>query len=111
MQEAGHCLPAHGGRNLWRLALWGRARGEKAGGCPLNSRHTGQEEGEAISHLWSRIGILLQRGNAAILGNRVPALPRAHIDDTIKTVFFYEAFIECTPFALSLLDDQCVHYH
>ena len=44
------------------------------------SRHTGQEEGEAISHLWSRMGILLQRGNAVILGNRVPALPGAHID-------------------------------
>ncbi len=33
------------------------------------ARHTGQEEGEAISHLWSRMGILLQRGNAAILLN------------------------------------------
>ena len=27
-------------------------------------RHTGQEEGEAISHMWSRMGILLQRSNA-----------------------------------------------
>ena len=44
------------------------------------SRHTGQEEGEVISHLWSGMGILLQQGNAAILGNRVPALPGAHID-------------------------------
>ena len=44
------------------------------------ARHTGQEEGEAISHLWSRMGILLQRGNAAILGNRVPAQPGAYID-------------------------------
>ena len=48
------------------------------------SRHTaGQEEGEAISHLWSRMGILLQRGKATILGNRVPALPWAHIDGII----------------------------
>ena len=47
------------------------------------SRHTGQEEGEAISHLWSRMGILLQRGNAAILSNWVPALPGAHIDGII----------------------------
>lgn len=39
------------------------------------ARHTGQEEGEAISHLWGRLGVLLQRGNAVILGNRVPALP------------------------------------
>ena len=27
------------------------------------ARHTGQLEGEAISHLWRRLGILLQRGN------------------------------------------------
>ena len=44
------------------------------------ARHTGQEEAEATSHLWGRLGILLQRGNAAILGNRVPALPGAYID-------------------------------
>ena len=47
------------------------------------ARHTGQEEGEAVSHLWSRLSILLQRGNAAILGNRNPAIPRAHIDGVI----------------------------
>ena len=39
------------------------------------ARHTGQDEAEAVSHLWGRLGILLQRGNAAILGNRIPALP------------------------------------
>ena len=39
------------------------------------ARHTGQDEGEAVSHLWGRLGVLLQRGNAAILVNRVPALP------------------------------------
>ena len=44
------------------------------------ARHTGQEEGEAVTHLWGRLGVLLQRGNAAILANRVPALPRAFID-------------------------------
>ena len=44
------------------------------------ARHTGQEEGEAISHLWGRLGVLLQRGNAAILANCVPALPGAIID-------------------------------
>ena len=41
------------------------------------ARHTGQEEGEALRHLWGRLGILLQRGNAAILGNRVPSYPTA----------------------------------
>lgn len=44
------------------------------------ARHTGEEEGEAVRHLWGRLGILLQRGNAAILGNRVPAFPLPHID-------------------------------
>ena len=39
------------------------------------ARHTEQEDGEAISHLWSRMGILLQRGDAAILGNRVLSQP------------------------------------
>ena len=44
------------------------------------ARHTGQMEGEAITHIWARLGILLQRGNAALLGNRVPELPIAAID-------------------------------
>ena len=47
------------------------------------ARLTGQEEGEAVSHLWSRMGILLQRGNAAILEHRIPALPGAHFDGII----------------------------
>ena len=42
------------------------------------ARHTGQEEGEAISHLWGRLGVLLQRGNAAILGQ--PCLLRILIE-------------------------------
>ena len=44
------------------------------------ARHTGQPEGEAISHLWGRLGILLQRGNVALMGNRVPSLPEPEID-------------------------------
>ena len=39
------------------------------------ARHTGQEETQACRHSWGRLGILLQRGNAAILGNRVPSYP------------------------------------
>ena len=38
------------------------------------TRHTGQK-GEAVRHLWGRLGILLQWGNATILGNRVPTHP------------------------------------
>ena len=44
------------------------------------ARHTGQDKAEAVSHLWGRLGILLQQGNAAILGNQVPALPDPQID-------------------------------
>ena len=46
------------------------------------ARHTGQDEAGAVSHLWGRLGngILLQRGKAAILGNRVPVLPDPQID-------------------------------
>ena len=44
------------------------------------ARHTGQMEEEAISHLLGRLGILLQRGNVALLGNRVPAFPGPAID-------------------------------
>jgi hypothetical protein len=44
------------------------------------ARHTGQEEGEAVRHLWGRLGILLQRGNAAILGNRVPTHPEPFVN-------------------------------
>ena len=60
------------------------------------ARHTGQEEGEAISHLWSRMGILLQRGNAAILGNRVLSQPGAHIEGIIQIVTFSKVLIKCT---------------
>ena len=47
------------------------------------ARHTGQEEGQATGHLWGRLGILLQRGNAALLANRVPGPPDAAIDGLI----------------------------
>ena len=39
------------------------------------ARQTGQEEGEVLRHLWGRMGLLLQRGNAVILGNRQPTHP------------------------------------
>ena len=44
------------------------------------ARHTGQDKAEAVSHLWGRLGILLQQGDVAILGNGVPALPDPQID-------------------------------
>ena len=47
------------------------------------ARHTGEEERDAVRHVWGRLGVLLQRGNAAILGNRVPAFPPPHIDGIV----------------------------
>ena len=45
--------------------------------------HFGQLEGETISFLWRRLGILLQKGNCAILGNRTPAFPSPDIDGVL----------------------------
>ena len=47
------------------------------------ARHTGQDEAEAVSHLWGRLGILLQRGNAATLRNRVLMLPHPNLDGVV----------------------------
>ncbi len=44
------------------------------------ARHTGQEEAEACRHLFSRLSVLLQRGSATILANRIPVFPDARID-------------------------------
>ena len=44
------------------------------------ARQSGQEEEEAVRHLWGKLGMLLQRGNAAILANRVPSYPAPAID-------------------------------
>ena len=41
-------------------------------------------EGKAISHLWGRLGILLQRGNVALLGNRVQTIPGPAIDGILE---------------------------
>ena len=44
------------------------------------ARHTGQDEGECISHLFSRCALLLQRGLAALLLNRLPSHPPPEVD-------------------------------
>ena len=43
-------------------------------------RQSGQNEDEAVRHLWGKLTILLQRGNAAILTNREPDFPAPAID-------------------------------
>ena len=44
------------------------------------ARHTGQDEGECISHLFSRCALLLQRGLVALLLNRLPSHPPPEVD-------------------------------
>ena len=39
------------------------------------ARHTGQEEGETISHLLTRASVLLQKGLSALLLNRIQSYP------------------------------------
>ena len=46
------------------------------------ARHTGQEEGETISHLLTRASVLLQKGLSALLLNRIPCHPTPVIGGT-----------------------------
>ena len=39
-----------------------------------------QDEEEAVRHLWGKLGMLLQRGNATILANSVP-FPGPYVDE------------------------------
>ena len=43
------------------------------------ARHTGQEEGETISHLLTRASVLLQKGLSSLLLNRIPGHPSPDI--------------------------------
>ena len=44
------------------------------------ARHTGQEESEAIRHVAQKLAVLLAKGNAALLLNRVPTYPSPDTD-------------------------------
>ena len=44
------------------------------------ARHSGQEEEEALRHAFTRLSILLVKGNAAILSNRIPTFSPSSID-------------------------------
>ena len=37
------------------------------------ARHTGQEEGETIAHLVTRVSVQLQKGLSAMILNRIPS--------------------------------------
>jgi hypothetical protein len=44
------------------------------------ARSTGKEEEDAIRHLFQRLGVLLVKGNAALLLNRIPPFPLPELD-------------------------------
>ena len=47
------------------------------------ARQTGQDESEACSHAISRLSLLLMKGNASILINRIPSAPLGPIDGVL----------------------------
>ena len=49
------------------------------------ARHQGQEEEEVIRHLFQRLSLVLMRGNAQLLVNRMPpeSMPDGEIDGTL----------------------------
>ena len=59
---------------LWRLASCGGGGGEEDGQGPCQAcRHKGEEdEGKEERELFHLLGLLVQKGNAALFNNRVP---------------------------------------
>ena len=47
------------------------------------ARYTGREDEEVIRYLFQRLGILLMKGNAALLVNRVPTHPDPQVDGVL----------------------------
>ena len=48
------------------------------------ARHTGAKEGVTFSPVSQRISILLTKANSALLLNRVPAFPLAHMEGIVE---------------------------
>ena len=44
------------------------------------ARNMGKEEDEAVRHLFQKLGVLLIKGNAAMLLNRIPSSPLSEVD-------------------------------
>ena len=53
------------------------------------ARHTGQEESEAIRHVGQRMAVLLAKGNASLLLNRIPAFPSTEIDGQYFAILIF----------------------
>ena len=47
------------------------------------ARSTDKEEDESIRHLFQRLGVLLVKGNAALLLNRIPSFPLPELDGDV----------------------------
>jgi hypothetical protein len=47
------------------------------------ARHTGEDEHVATRHLWQRLAVLLQKGNTALVINRIPVFPSAAISGSL----------------------------
>ena len=63
---------------LARLNFRLKMKVKKLGPCQAHG--TGRGGG----NLWVRLGVLLQRGNAAILANRIPSLPSPNVDGVLS---------------------------
>jgi hypothetical protein len=44
------------------------------------ARQTGEEQSETTRHLYQKLAVLLAKGNAALLLNRIPTFPNPDID-------------------------------
>ena len=78
MGGRGWCL------SRWQLRAWGgfhevAVKEVRKLGSAL-ARQTGQEEGEAISHLFQKLSVLLIKGNAALVKNREPGQVHPRVD-------------------------------
>ena len=56
------------------------------------ARQTGEEEDVAIAHLFQKLAVLLARGNAALLLNRIPSFPDPQ-EGSCKPNFFIPSII------------------
>ena len=46
------------------------------------ARHTGKEDSEVLKHMFEKLGVLLMRGNAALILSRSPDYIHEQIGDT-----------------------------
>ena len=67
-------------RKHFTLTKFDHVKGDILTWPELASVREGQDEDEAVRDLWGKLAIVLQRGNAAILANRVPEFPAPAID-------------------------------